>query len=219
MSTTHVFVETNWVVELVAPLISRNPGARELLERSRRGELVLHVPAIALAEARKVIRERSPRADLGGIRAFIRDRRQRGELEEAAANASFDLLSLYQQHVANEKAVAPERISALLQDDALDVFHLDEEILVCSTHLAAETGLELQSFDQAILAAVLVRGAALRGPDSEVCFCTYDSDLQPWDRNRRPKVELGALLERAGIWVFGDFFMEEPPRPPGWPTT
>jgi predicted nucleic acid-binding protein len=72
MSAQHVFVETNWVVDLVAPALSRSPGASELLERSRRGEVVLHVPAIALSEAHKVVRERSLRADLENLRAFLR---------------------------------------------------------------------------------------------------------------------------------------------------
>jgi predicted nucleic acid-binding protein len=220
MSPRHVFVETNWVVDLVAPAMSRNPGAGELLERSRRDEIVLHVPAIALSEARKVIRQRSPRADLlGSIRAFVRGRRDRGDVDESAANATFELLSQFGQHVASERAAAPKQIAALLQERALDVFPLDEEMLVRSTQLAAETGLELQSFDLAILAAVLVRGAALRDAGNEVCFCTYDSDLQPWDRNGRRKDELGELLDRAGVWVYGDFLLVEPPRPSAWPVT
>jgi len=217
MSTTHVFVETNWVVDFVAPAISRNPGAGKLLERSRRGEVVLHVPAIALSEAHKVVRERSLRADLDNIRAFVRDLKESAVIDEQAANVMFEVLSRFQQYVAREKVEAPKRIGALLQEPAIDVFHLDEAMLARSTHLAAETGLELQSFDLAILAAVVVRGAALRDAGDEVSFCTLDAHLQPWDRNRNRKDELGDLLEDAGVWVYGDFLMVEPPRPPGWP--
>lgn len=217
MSVKHVFVETNWVVDFVAPAISRNPGASELLERSRGGELVLHVPAIALSEARKVVRERSVRADLGNIRAFVRETRERGGVDEMAANAIFLILSQFEQHVANERVAAPQRIAALLQEPALDVFDLDQEMLDRSTHLAAGTGLQLESFDNAILAAVLVRGAALHGAGNEVFFCTHDSHLQPWDRNGRPKAELGELLDAAGVWVYGDFLLKAPLRPPGWP--
>lgn len=221
MSTKHVFVETNWVVDVVAPLISRNPGASELLERSRRGEFVLHVPAIALSEARKVIREKSPRTELGNlgnIRAFISDRRKRGGIDDSAANAAFEILSQFQQHVEREKAVAPERIAALLQESTLDVFPLDEAMLVRSTQLAAETGFHLDSFDNAILAAILVRAAALRDAGHEIYFCECDSDLQPWDKKGKRREELGALLDDAGIWVYGDFLLKEPLRPSSWPT-
>jgi predicted nucleic acid-binding protein len=218
MSVKHVFVETNWVVDLVAPAVSRNPDARDLLERGHRGELVLHVPAIALSEARKVVRERSPRADLVNIRAFVHDAKARGDIDDAAASTAFDLLSDFQQWVPKEKEAAPNRIAALLQDPAIDVFPLDEEMLERSTQIAAETGLSLQSFDLAILAAVLVRGAALRHAGNEVFFCTLDADLQPWSRNGKRQAELAELFDDVGVWVHSDFLLEEPLRPDTWPT-
>lgn len=220
MTTKHVFVETNWVVDVVAPLISRNPGAIELLERSRRGDLVLHVPVIALSEARKVIREKIPRNELGSlanIRAFVRDQRKRGDIDESAANAVFETLSHFQQHIEKEKAAAPERIAALLEESGLDVFPLDEEMLDRSTLLAAETGLSLESFDNAILAAILVRAAVLRGPAHELYFCELDHHLQPWNKHGDRR-ELRDLFDKVGVWVYGDFLMRAPPRPPGWPT-
>jgi predicted nucleic acid-binding protein len=213
----HVFVETNWIVDLVAPLISGNPAARELLERSRRGELMLHVPVISLSEARKVIREKSPRAEIGSIRTFIRDQKEGGEIDESAANAAFELLSQFQQHVKKERDAAPNRIAALLQEQALDVFPLDEAMLVRSTKLSAETSLFLESFDNAILAAILVRAAALREAGNELFFCEQDHHLQPWDKNGNRKNELGDLFDEAGIWVYGDFLLEKPRQPPGWP--
>jgi hypothetical protein len=219
MSIKHVFVETNWVVDLVAPWISRNRGAGELLERGRRGELELHVPAISLSEAHKKIRNTDARVDLGSIRNFVRGRRDRGQIDKSFADATFVLLSQFQQHIKNEKAAAPDRIAALRQEVALDVFHLDEEMLVRSTLIAAETTLGLQSFDLAILAAVLVRGATLHAADHEVSFCTYDSDLQPWGDNNNQKDELRDLLDHAGVWVYGDFLLEQPARPPSWPSS
>lgn len=104
------------------------------------------------------------------------------------------------------------------QERTLDVFHLDEEMLVRSTQLTTETGLKLESFDNAILAAVLVRGAALRDAGYEVCFCTTDTHLQPWDKDGNRKNELRDLLDDVGVWVYGDFLLEWPPRPPSSPT-
>jgi hypothetical protein len=52
----------------------------------------------------------------------------------------------------------------------------------------------------------------LHGQGHEVSFCTLDGDLQPWDRNGR-RIDLADLFDSAGIWVFGDFVMQTPPRP------
>jgi hypothetical protein len=164
-----------------------------------------------------VVRERNLSTGLSSIREFVRARVESGDLDESASNAIFSLLSQFQQHFAREKDTAPTTIAALLQEVALDVFALGEAMLVRSTQLSAETGLGLNSFDNAILAAVLVRGAALHQAGNEVCFCTQDSDLQPWDKRGNPKDELSKLLEDAGIWVYGDFLLKEPPRPPSWP--
>lgn len=116
-------------------------------------------------------------ADVNSIRAFVRQVREDGGIDELAADATFDVLSRFEQYVTREKVTAPERIAALLEEPAIEVFHLDEEMLLRSTHLAAETALELQSFDAAILAAVLVRGEALQREGNEVSFCTHDTHL------------------------------------------
>lgn len=50
MTEHHLFVETNWVVAFVAPTLFYNPTASGLLERARRNELHLHVPALSLSE-------------------------------------------------------------------------------------------------------------------------------------------------------------------------
>jgi predicted nucleic acid-binding protein len=213
MPETHVFVETNWVVAIVAPTLSRPTAAAELLERCHRKELVLHVPAISLVEAHKVVRERSPRADLDIIRRFVHDLRDAGTLDASGATATFDVLSRFQQYLVREKQEAPGRISAL-DRETIDVFPLDEQILARSTQLAAETGLILDPFDLSILAAVLVRGAVLRAKGASVAFCTLDSDLQPWDKKGLRKHELANLFDAAGVWVYRDFALENPERPP-----
>jgi hypothetical protein len=56
-------------------------------------------------------------------------------------------------------------------------------MLTRSVDLVSETALNLNPFDLSILAAILTRGAALRGQSHDVSFCTLDADLQPWDRN------------------------------------
>jgi hypothetical protein len=90
-------------------------------------------------------------------------------------------------------------------------------MLVRAIELSTEN-LDLKPFDQAILAAVLVHAEALRdsGAD-EVSFCELDGDLQPWDKSARVKQPLAALYDSAGVWVYGDFAMENPPKRPTLP--
>jgi hypothetical protein len=209
---TQVLVETNWVVDLVAPVLSRNRDAVPLHQRAQQGELRLHLPAICLIEARKVVVERKVRADLDLIRSFIKERRTENEIDEPAANASLDVLARFQQFVSNEQKQASSRIQKLGTDPVIDVFALDTAMLERSTALALDPEVQLKPYDLAILAAVLVRGAALHATGHEVAFCTMDGDLQPWNRQgRRPK--LADEFDHAGVWVFGDFLMGSPARP------
>jgi hypothetical protein len=199
MMLKHVLVETNWVVDVVAPSLSRNRDAAALHVSARRGDVILQVPAICVVEARKVVRERRPRADLEAIRSFIRDRRDSSEIDESIANAGFEVLSRFHQHVTKERAQTPQRVADLAADPSVNVFALDETMLARSIELASETALDLKPFDLSILAAVLTRGATLHGHGHEVSFCTLDGDLQPWDRNGR-RIDLADLFDAAGIW-------------------
>jgi hypothetical protein len=78
--------------------------------------------------------------------------------------------------------------------------------------------LGLGPFDQAILASILVRAEQLRSDGaSDLAFCELDADLQPWDKRNNRKNELADLYDRGRIWVYGDFLLETPEIPAGWP--
>jgi hypothetical protein len=78
----------------------------------------------------------------------------------------------------------------------------------------AATDLYLQPFDQAVLAAVLVRAEQLRDAGQhDICFCELDADRQCWDRRGNPRPDLQALYDQAGVWVYGDFELRSPSRP------
>ena len=82
----------------------------------------------------------------------------------------------------------------------------------------AQTDLLLKPFDQAILAVILGRAHDLRKRgETDLCFCVTDADLQPWDRRGKAKQLLTKLYDEAIIWVYGDFGMNFPERPDGWP--
>jgi len=44
-----------------------------------------------------------------------------------------------------------------------------------------------------------------------------DADLQPWDKRGNAKQLLTKLYDEALVWVYGDFGMNAPERPDGWP--
>jgi predicted nucleic acid-binding protein len=50
-----VLVETNWVVDFIAPAHLQSPQAVQLLQRAQAGEFELYVPAICLTEARETV--------------------------------------------------------------------------------------------------------------------------------------------------------------------
>ena len=114
-----------------------------------------------------------------------------------------------------------ERLDATLQtlrqEPGVEVFALSEAMLERAVTLSL-LGLDLKPFDQAILAAVLVRAEELFGAgEQELAFCEIDSDLQPWDKNGNPKQPLTRLYDAARVWVYGDFALGYPSRPEGWP--
>ncbi len=53
MKPKAVLVETNWVVDVIAPAHLQSPQAIQLLQRAQAGEFKLYLPAICLAEARE----------------------------------------------------------------------------------------------------------------------------------------------------------------------
>jgi hypothetical protein len=77
----------------------------------------------------------------------------------------------------------------------------------------ATQNLDLKPFDQAILAAVLVRAEELRDQgEQDISFCELDGDLQPWNKDGHSKQPLTDLYDAAHVWVYGNFAMETPPR-------
>ena len=105
-----------------------------------------------------------------------------------------------------------DTIASIRLDAGLEVFALNDRMLERSVDLIV-LGLSLKPFDQAILAAVLVRAEELRAQGEEdLCFCETDSDLQPWDRDRNAKEPLKSLFDRAGVWVCGNLGMTAPER-------
>lgn len=221
MKPRAVLVETNWVVDILAPAHLQSPQAIQLLQQAQAGEFQLFVPAISLAEARETIPRRfAPRSRSEDFRRFVRWARDKGYVSVEDANAAFRVFGQFDGLVADELRKVAERLDDLVNHPNLDVFPLSEAMLERQVSLGA-MDLSLKPYDLAILAAILVKSEKLqREGHTWVGFCELDSDLQPWDKNGSRKPTLGDLYDDARIWVYGDFLAEEiDSLPDSWTTS
>jgi hypothetical protein len=214
----HVFVETNWVVACSAPAHNKIPAALKLLDRAASGELKLYLPVICLSEARRPIFKRfQPKYEADRVRQFLlwaRDNRFVDARDEEAARRVLDRM---EGRVKADLAKLDDVLRDLKVSKGVETFNLSQPMLELCAGLS-DAKLDLEPFDQAILAAILVRADELYGQGVEqMDFCESDADLQPWDKDSRPKKSLKRIYDRARIWVYGDFLMQAPEKPKQWP--
>lgn len=115
------------------------------------------------------------------------------------------------------------RISATLlreitRTEGVNVIPLDSEVLEMSVDLHFQE-IEPSEFDRAILAVVLTTGHKLReNGETDVAFAELDSKLWPWEKNTgNARRALKRLYDEAGVWVYSDFTLTSPERPPDFP--
>jgi hypothetical protein len=214
----HVFVETNWVVAYAAPTHLQLPAALKLAQGAEAGELRLYIPSACLTEARYPIRTKfHPEMPADSLRKYLAWATTEGTVNAEDCETARRVLDRYEAAVLTELDNLDVRLRLLQNHPGVEVFPLRDEMLVRVVELSTQN-MDLKPFDQAILAAVLVRAEALRDQGADdVSFCELDGDLQPWDRNGRSKQPLTGFYDSAGLWVYGDFAMENPPRRPGFP--
>jgi hypothetical protein len=111
----------------------------------------------------------------------------------------------YLRDVRSDLAEIDARLEELRGATGAEAFALSETMLerVLQFRTAIVEVSQMKHFDEAILAAVIVRGEMLRSPGQELVFCTLDSDLLPWGRDNRPRTALEKLYVDAGF-VAGD---------------
>jgi hypothetical protein len=207
----HVFVETNWVVDCAAPAHNKVQAALDLLSRARNDEIQLHLPAICLAEARHPISTKfqiSQSSDR--VRQFVTWALSTNRLTAERAGVIRTGVDLMENVVKNDLHGIEVTLRNLAKNPGLDVFPMSHAMLARSTELCFELP-DLKPYDQAVLAAILVRAdELLKNGERELVFCELDSDLQPWDRSRRLKPKLTELYNQANVWVYGDYLLQGP---------
>jgi hypothetical protein len=205
-----VLVETNWVVDLIAPAHLQNPQAAQLLSSAKSGEIELHVPAICLTEARETVPRRFiPRSRSGDLRKFLAWAKSQDRVTDDDAAAAYRVFDKFEGLVTNELTKVPERLKELAKLSYLNVFPLSEAMLERQVEIGA-LGLSLMPYDLAVLAAVVIKAEELqKNGHAWVSFCELDSDLQPWDKSGARKVILSDLYNHSRIRVYGDFILED----------
>jgi hypothetical protein len=162
-----------------------------LIDKALAGKLTLHLPALCLTEARHPLRTKfQPRATADSVRKYLGWATREGKVEHSSADTVRVILDQYEATVSNELDDLDYRLQKLTQHSGIDVFALSE-IMLARTIQLSTMNLDLKAFDQAILAAVLVRAEQLRDEGADdLAFCEVDSGLQPWDKNGRTKQRL-----------------------------
>jgi predicted nucleic acid-binding protein len=201
----HVFIETNWVFACCAPAHHRDPTARQLLDRADGGEFRLHLPSICLREAADAIRRKCQPREVNALREFRRWAKTQGKLTESDSMVVARFLELFAVTVERELAALDETIEELRRHPGLEVFALNETMLECAISIRGQVS-DLRPFDEAILAAVLVKAREVRAAGAtEIHFCNLDSDLRPVAANKR---RLAQIYREAGIAVQPDFLLD-----------
>jgi hypothetical protein len=176
----HVFVETNFIVEVVRP--SPSPDALKLLGRQGK-DVELHVPWAALVESKRTL-ERIIREDLG----FDAPMLKRAARELKAAAISKDEMRILQQFVARTKGDREKALKAIAKDvdaAAAKMSMIEPSKEVIAKTLSLYQVKSLPPFDEMIMGAVLTRAETLwRKGETALYFCNLNKD--DFDPTNRP---------------------------------
>jgi hypothetical protein len=217
----HVFVETNWVYAYAAPAHHKVPAAIDLLRRAGAGELLLHLPSICVAEARRPIHENHQvTSDADRIRKFLLWAKNSARVAPDEEETTRRVLDKMEGLVKAELRKLDDVLNKLRTERGIEIFDLSQEMLLYCTELSYQH-LSLKPFDQTILAAILIRARELRKKEGieEFAFCELDADLKPWDKRGDLKEPLVTMYNKARIWVYGDFLLQEPQKSDEWRKT
>ena len=179
LEVRHVFLETNWLFSVAAPSYQRTPAAVELLNWAREGRIRIYVPACCIQEAKHTIRTRFQPSEADRLGAFVRWAVEQKILDNKTAESARAMLSTFQGRVTAELDCLKDTLRDITSAAGVEVLPLDDAMLKMSIDLHY-TEIKLDTFDRAVLAAVLTKGRELRdGGATDVNFCTSDSDLLP----------------------------------------
>lgn len=196
----YVFVETNFLINVVRPMVDRT--ARSLLER---GDVTLHVPWCAINEAARTLRQRIINEDLGFTNAMLAF----AQVEFLEKNDTASMSAI--QKLAEAADQARGRRLASIKSD-LDVLTSRMQIIPPSEDVVRSTldlwkVKSLPPFDEMILGTVLARAEALyRDGERELYFCNLNkNDFSPSKGEEMARVGLKDAYTRCGLTYLTSF--------------
>jgi hypothetical protein len=188
-------------------VLLRGEGGTAQHSRIRRdGELVLHVPAVSLREGANAIRQKCQPSANKELQEFRRWAVANRKVSAQTDREALTFLSAYVASMQSDMETLEDRVDAIKRLSGVDVYALDQRMLDRAIALRREVA-TLKAFDEAILAAILIKSGDVRAAATEMFFCDLDGDLVPIDRKGKPRKELVALYDAAGITVRQDFLV------------
>jgi hypothetical protein len=174
----HVFVETNFVVDVARPFPS--PDAEQLMARANAGgDVTLHIPWVAIAEAKRTL-DRIIREDLGFTDAMGQFvvREFRDAKIDGADKKVIDALS---KRAAAARKAAIQAIAATVDAVAARATIVEPSKSVVTKVLSLFAVKSLKPFDEMVLGAVLTKASELyQAGERDLWFCNLNKrDFDP----------------------------------------
>ena len=147
----HVFVETNWLVGCLAPAHHKVPAAVELLEKAKRNEVRLYLPAICVSECKRPVCEKfQVKLEADRVRKFLLWARSNEAIEIAHEETVRRALDKMEGVVKRDLDRLDTDVENLCAETGVEAFHIEEQMWLRNTELSYG-GLQLEPFDLAIL--------------------------------------------------------------------
>jgi hypothetical protein len=107
----HVFVETNWLIELGAPARNPAPAAVQLRDSAEDGRIRIYLPACCISEAKKTVRRSFQPKEADRLRSFVEWASEKNHLDHKTAESAMMMLSSFEGHVGSglDKLNCPRR--------------------------------------------------------------------------------------------------------------
>jgi hypothetical protein len=174
----HVFVETNFVIDVARPFPS--PDAEALLARADvGGDVILHIPWVAIAEAKRTL-DRIIREDLGFTDSMLQFvvREFRDRKIDPAEKRAIDSLS---QRAKASRQAAIQGIATTIDAVAARATVIEPNKAVVAKVLTLFAVKSLKPFDEMVLGAVLTKATELHhAGERELWFCNLNKkDFDP----------------------------------------
>lgn len=187
----HVFVETNFMVEVLRPFPA--PRAMELLDRTGR-DVTLYVPWVSLVEVKRTL-DRVIREDLGFDDAMMK-RAGREMANGSLGAAEHRTIQQFADATKVARGAALASVGSRVDSLASRLVVIEPTKEVVSKTLALFPVKSLPPFDEMVLGAVLVKAAELYAAGAaDMFFC----NLNKKDFDARERPALATEYEACGL--------------------